>query len=254
MRSSGPGLGFLYPGRAAEDDYSLLTGMLSPPAHATVVHTALGEQGDAHTIDALRDMGASQRLAAGATELADRGIASVVWACTSGSFTYGWEGAHDQAAGLASLLGVPASSTSLAFVRAAAALGVRRVAVAATYPEDVATCFTGFLTAGGVEVTGLSAAGIMTATEAGAVGGEAVLKMVLAADRPDAEAVLVPDTALRTIQMLPRLEAVLGKPVLTANQVSVWEALRLVGATACANAGRLFSAQTAQAHAPASPA
>ena len=49
---------------------------------------------------------------------------AVVWACTSGSFVYGWDGANAQAAALGEQLGIPASSTSLAFVHAARALGV----------------------------------------------------------------------------------------------------------------------------------
>jgi maleate cis-trans isomerase len=151
-------------------------------------------------------------------------------------------GAHDQADALSAALGAPASSASLAFVRAVQAMGLRRVAVAATYPQDVAESFSDFLASGGVEVAGLSASDIMTATEAGQVDDAAVLRMVLAGDRPDAQAVLVPDTALHTVDVLPSVEAQLGKPVLTANQVCVWEALRLVGVEGAADdAGQLFA-------------
>lgn len=48
-----------------------------------------------------------------------------------------------------------------------------------------------------------------------------------AADSPEAQAVMLPGTALHTAAFLPELEKELGKPVLTANQVTVWEALRL---------------------------
>ena len=234
-------LGFLYPGYAAEDEYPMLAAMLSAPADAELVHTALGQSGDAHTVQALRDMGDEDRLAAGAEVLRRRDVEVVVWACTSGSFVYGWEGAQRQAQALATRLGVPASSTSLAFVNAARALGVRRVAVAATYPKDVADCFVDFLAAAGIVVPALSVSDIMTATEAGELNEEAVASMVSAADRPDVDAVFVPDTALHTVRVLPQLEAAVGKPVLTANQVSVWEALRLAGSTDVhAPAGRLF--------------
>jgi maleate cis-trans isomerase len=221
--------------------------MLTKPVVVEVVHTALGDDGDAHTIDALRDMGESERLAAGARTLATRDVAAVMWACTSGSFVYGWDGARRQARALGAQLGVPASSTSLAFVRAIRAIGARRVAVAATYPSDVARCFVQFLGEAGIEVSDLSASGIMTATEAGDVDDEAVIAMVSAADRPDADAVLVPDTALHTVRVLPRLEAIVGKPVLTANQVSVWAALDLIGvAGAGVDAGRLFAGDVSE--------
>lgn len=236
-------LGFLYPGYAAEDDYPAFARLISPAIVADVVHTELGPDGDAHTIAALRDMGAADRLTAGVDELRARGVAAAIWACTSGSFTYGWAGAHRQVEALAERLGRPASSTSLAFVHALGALGVGRVAIAATYPHDVAECFAEFLSDAGLAVSDLSASGIMTASEAGRVEDEAVVRMVTAADRTDAEAVLVPDTALRTAGVVGPLEAALGKPVLTANQVSMWEATRLASvATPDAAAGRLFAA------------
>jgi maleate cis-trans isomerase len=71
--------------------------------------------------------------------------------------------------------------------------------------------------------------GIFTAEAAGRLAADEVLAFVAAADHPEAEAILVPDTALHTVRSIDRLEAELGKPVLTANQVSVWEALRLTG-------------------------
>jgi maleate cis-trans isomerase len=105
------------------------------------------------------------------------------------------------------------------------------VAVAATYPRDVAARFVSFLGAAGIEAVSLSCEGIVTAAEVGTLGRDAVLSFVAANDHPDAEAVLVPDTALHTVEWLTDLEDLLGKPVLTANQVSVWEGLRLVGET-----------------------
>ena len=39
----------------------------------------------------------------------------------------------------------------------------------------------------------------------------------------------MPDTALHTVDFLEELEAAVGKTVLTANQVTVWEGLRLAG-------------------------
>ena len=67
-----------------------------------------------------------------------------------------------------------------------------------------------------------------TAAEVGTWGREEVLHLARAGDHPDAQAVLLPDTALHTAAYLTELEAELGKPVLTANQVTVWEGLRLL--------------------------
>ncbi|MDX2543806.1 maleate cis-trans isomerase family protein [Streptomyces sp. WI04-05B] len=218
-------LGFLYPGHSAEDDYQRVEQLLGSDIRLDLVHTDIGE--DAHRVDALLEMGSADRLAAGVEALRLSGAESVVWACTSGSFVYGWEGAHEQVRALARAAGLPASSTSFAFVHAVRELGVRKVAVGATYPADVTELFAEFLRAAGIEVTAVHSAGIVTAAEVGEWGEEELTALAREADDADAEALLLPDTALHTASHIPTLEKRLGKPVLTANQVSVWEALRL---------------------------
>lgn len=233
-------LGFLYPGHSAEDDYPRIEQLLGSDIRVDLVHTDIGE--DAHRVAALREMGSAERLGAGMETLRLSGAETVVWACTSGSFVHGWEGAQDQVRTLARLAGMPASSTSFAFVHAARELGVRRVAIGATYPEDVAALFADFLRAGGLEVTGMRSSGIITAAEVGTWGEEDVLTLARAADVPDADAVLLPDTALHTAAHLSLLEKALSKPVLTANQVTVWEGLRLADRRVNAPAlGSLFT-------------
>ncbi|MER7972196.1 decarboxylase [Streptomyces sp. NPDC096080] len=218
-------LGFLYPGHAAEDDYPRIEQLLGADIRLDVIHTDTGE--DARGVDALRAAGTPERLAAGVGDLRMAGAEAVVWACAGGGFVHGWEGAHQQVRALARTAGMPASSTSFAFTNALRELGLRRVAVAATYPDDVAELFTAFLRASGAEVTAVAAAGIGTAAEAGAWGEDEVLALAVSADARAAEAVLLPDTALHTAAHLQSLEKAVGKPVLTANQVTVWEALRL---------------------------
>jgi maleate cis-trans isomerase len=222
-------LGFLYPGYAAEDDLPWLVQaqFADGSVVADVVHTSVGE--DAHRVDALLDLGSAGRLREGAAALREHDAAVAVWACTSGSFVFGWDGAREQAATLAADFGGPASSTSLAFVNALRALGFTRVAIAATYPADVTSHFAGLLRDAGVDVVAAASDDILTAEEVGRAGRDAVVELVTRGDDPDAQAVLVPDTALHTVRWLDDLQTAAGKPVLTANQVSVWEALRLAG-------------------------
>jgi maleate cis-trans isomerase len=222
-------LGFLYPGHAAEDDLPWLVAALFGDGSvvADVVHTSMDE--DAHDVDVLLDLGSARRLNEGADTLRARGADVAVWACTSGSFVFGWDGAQRQAADLEARFGGPASSTSLAFVAALRALGLGRVAIAATYPAPVTACLVDLLGDAGFDVLGVGSEGIVTAAEVGTLDADALVAFVRAGDRPDAEVVLVPDTALHTARSLETLEEAVGKPVLTANQVTVWEALRLAG-------------------------
>ncbi|MFF2654819.1 decarboxylase [Streptomyces sp. NPDC058045] len=226
-------VGFLYPGHSAEDDYPRLEQMLGGGVRLTLVHTDIGT--DAHRVDELLEMGATHRLKAALGELLRRPQDAVLWACTSASFIYGPEGARRQVAELAEAAGLPAtrvSSTSFAFTGAVRALGVRRLAIAATYPDDVAGYFVRFLEADGAEVVQVSGRGIITAAEVGTLGREQVLELARGNDHPQAEAILLPDTALHSAAWLDDLETAVGKPVLTANQVTAWEGLRLAGDTA----------------------
>jgi maleate cis-trans isomerase len=221
-------IGFLYPDHAAEDDYPAVNSLLSKDITLAVEHI-YGV--DLHAIDELLDLGSPEKLAEGASRLGQRRPDVIIWACTSGSFVYGTEGAHQQARQLAQAADVPASSTSFAFVRAAQSLGLQRVAVAASYPDEVAQRFKTFLGDAGIEVVRFASAGIETAAEVGELPEDKVREFVLANDHPDAEAVLVPDTAMRTALVVESLEKQLGKPVLTANQVTIWHGMRLAGRT-----------------------
>ncbi|TLP97446.1 maleate cis-trans isomerase [Nesterenkonia salmonea] len=226
-------VGILYPGHAAEDDYPALEARLRDDAASASVRlpvtiTTIGV--DEHTPEALFETGSHARLSEGAERLlAEHEVDSVMWACTSGSFVYGWHGAHRQVDQLAEATGRPVSSTSLAFARAVDTLGVQRVAVAASYPETLAAHFQEFLRAGGIEVVNFQAQGVFTAAAVGHMAREDLLAMIRNVDLPQAQAILVPDTAMHSLAWVADLEQSLGKPVLTANQVTIWEGMRIAG-------------------------
>ncbi len=235
-------IGLLYPGYAAEDDYPFMEGLFNEDIELRVIHTSVGE--DAHEVQALLDLGSSQRLLQGAGEMRELPVDSVMWACTSASFVFGWEGAKAQAEEIGAALGVPASSTSLAFVEALRHLGARKVAIAATYPREVSAHFRTFLEAGGVEVVSMVSHDIATAALASELSDEGVLELARSNDALGADAVLLPDTAMHTARLIGELERTLAKPVLTANQVTVWKGLALAGIEVNAPAlGTLFGAK-----------
>lgn len=188
-------VGFLYPGHFAEDDFPRME-ILLDAVRLVVNRTEVDD--DAYRIDALIRTGAPEHLAAGVEELQRAGVEAVVWASGAGSFLYGWEGAHEQTAALARAAGVPASSTSFGFAHAVRELGADRVAVASTYPERITALFAEFLHAAGLGVAVTRAAGLESAAEAAAWDLDRVKELAVAADRPEADVVLLPDTALHT--------------------------------------------------------
>ena len=66
-------------------------------------------------------------------------------------------------------------------------------------------------------------------------------QLIRDADSPDAQAVFASCTNLPTYDLIAPLEAELGKPVLTANQVTLWAALRRAGSTAVGPGQRLLA-------------
>ncbi|HEY9291297.1 MAG TPA: maleate cis-trans isomerase [Microlunatus sp.] len=232
-------IGLLYPGYSAEDDFSLAEQRFGGQLRLPLVHTTMTS--DAHRPEELRAWGSADALAEGAAALKSEEPDAIIWACTSGSFVFGRDGAQEQAEELSRRCGRPVSSTSLAFARAADDLGVRTVAVAASYPDDVARLFVDFLGQAGISVAGFGVSDILYASDVGRLTADQVIEMTRTADVEGADAVLVPDTAMHTLATIDDLERAVGKPVLTANQVTVWEGLRLLDAPRSVDGlGRLF--------------
>jgi maleate isomerase len=151
----------------------------------------------------------------------------VVYACTSGSFV---DGAAGEAVLRRTMLdaGAPlACTTSGALVDALATLGVSRISVATPYIEPVTMRLVGFLAEHGVRTVGCEGLGLLG--NIWRVSHQQVVDIVTAADNDDAEALFISCTNLPTFDLVESLEASLGKPVITANQVTMWAALRAIG-------------------------
>jgi maleate cis-trans isomerase len=196
-------------------------------AEPVALWQVLTDSADDHGIDALLATGDEAVLLAGVERMARWRPEVVVWACTSGSFVRGRAGALSQVAAIEAAAGVPATSTSLAFVEAARALGIDEVAVVAPYPEPAADAFAAFLAEWGIAVRATAPLGC---------AGPSVSERLTAAEVERAiaplggeTAVLLPDTAVWGIEILAELAPRLERPLLVANQVTLWHAFELIG-------------------------
>jgi maleate isomerase len=164
----------------------------------------------------------------------------VAYACTSGSFVHGVEGERRLVAAMRAAGAPAAVTTSGALLEALAALGVRRLAVATPYVESVTARLHDYLAEAGVATV----SGAHLGLEAGIwkVPYETTARLVREADSPAADAVFVSCTNLPTYELVAPLERELGKPVLTANQVTLWAALRIADAAAVGPGQRLLAA------------
>ncbi|MQY13935.1 Maleate isomerase [Streptomyces sp. RB5] len=155
----------------------------------------------------------------------------IAYACASGSFVDGLAGQRAVAGAVAGAAGVPAVTTSGAMLEALETLRVRRVAVVTPYTRSVTDALAAFLAEGGITVTGRAYLGLTRLIWR--VSYREVMEMArqaVGAMRPDA--LYISCTNLPTYDVIPQLEAELRLPVVTANQVTMWSALRRIGAGA----------------------
>ncbi len=124
--------------------------------------------------------------------------------------------------------GRPATTAATAFVDALTRLGIERIAIAAPWSRIMDAPVVGFMEANGFAVVHSEVAGYVSATELGRAGPEAAYTLARRADRPDAEAIIMPGGNWPSMSVVERLEQELGKPVLANNAVSIWAGLRLL--------------------------
>jgi len=162
----------------------------------------------------------------------------VVYGCTSGSFLRGREGTVQLRERMEELGCRSAGSTSEFLLEALDVLGAKQVAVATPYDDE--------MTAHLVEYLELSGFGVPSVRNLGMTGDpktvprDEVLDLALAADHPNADVLFLSCTNLRTFDIVSELEERLAKPVLTANQVTIWGALRRIGRSNPGLGQRLF--------------
>ena len=154
----------------------------------------------------------------------------VTFACTSGSFVGGATGEFVLRRTMLEAGAPTVSTTSGALVEALQLLGIRRLAVATPYIDAVTDRLSSYL--GEHEVETVARQGLGLLGNIWRVSYDEVVQIVRAVDRPDAEALFISCTNLPTYDVIDPLEQALGKPVITANQVTMWAALRAIGRAA----------------------
>jgi maleate isomerase len=162
---------------------------------------------------------------------------AIGYACTSGSFVRGLSGELSLRAAMRSAGAPHVVTASGAMLAALRHLGAGRISVATPYVEGITARLCDFLDEAGHKVVG--SAGLGLTGGIWKVRYTQVADLVLAADRPDAEAVFVSCTNLPTYDVIAPLETWLGKPVLSANQVMMWALMRSIGLAAL-GPGRLL--------------
>jgi maleate isomerase len=178
------------------------------------------------TEEGLRAMNADVGAAAGLIASVSPDV--VAYACTSGSFLEGAAGMRRQIDAIAGIVRCPVVATSAALIEALHALSIRRLALATPYLDSINRVERRFLEEHGIDVVAVEGLGL-SGKAIREVPPEVVVELVSRADRPEADGVFVSCTDFRALEVVDELEHLLGKPVLTSNQITLWAILRALG-------------------------
>jgi maleate isomerase len=141
----------------------------------------------------------------------------------------------------------PAIATADAILAAFRILNTQRALLVTPYVEPVHQREIRFLADNGVTVVGGSCLGVDTNTEMARITPNAIAAQVReAAAGIAADACFISCTAIRSAGLIADLEAALGMPVVTSNQLLVWHALCVLRLTQPVKGfGQLFDRRSA---------
>ncbi|MEU9206869.1 aspartate/glutamate racemase family protein [Streptomyces sp. NPDC048415] len=162
----------------------------------------------------------------------------VAYACTSGSFVGGVAGERAMCEAMTRAGAVPSLTTSGALLEALRELGARRITLVTPYTVSVTQSLEEYLAEAGIKVTGRASLGLTR--HIWKVPYREVVDMARRAVRGAADALFISCTNLPTYDVIPQLEAELRIPVISANQVTMWAALRQLGTRAVGPYQRLI--------------
>ncbi|MGE0807585.1 MAG: aspartate/glutamate racemase family protein [Burkholderiaceae bacterium] len=191
-----------------------------------------------HTARVLSDGAVTQAhydtMAAGTTDAARLlGTASpdlIVYACTSGSLLCDRESIKAE---MTRVSGTPVTTTIDAVLEALAMFGAKSIALATPYRQFVTDGEIAFLEQNGYRVRSALGLDLGRTHEEKLllhrVPPESIRQLALAADSREADVLFLSCTGFGALDVIDRLEAELGKPVITSNQATIWHCLRRLG-------------------------
>jgi maleate isomerase len=120
-----------------------------------------------------------------------------------------------------------ATTTSTAMVEALRSLRLDRIAVLSPHIDALNQRLVAFLAANAIKTVHLQGMGLDGGIED--IDPTQIARHVVETDTAEAQGVYIACTSLRLADVLGSLQERIGKPVISANQVTVWGLLRLAG-------------------------
>lgn len=167
----------------------------------------------------------------------------ILYGCTSATLTHGPAFDRDLAETIRAGSGAHSVTAAGALVHAVRRLGLRKIAFASPYVGAINDQAVAFLAAEGIETVSRADIGRELGNYGqGELVPEEVFALGLEADEARAEAIVLSCTDMRSVEVVERLEAATGKPVICSNQAMMFQALELLGRRAERACGALMRA------------
>ncbi len=168
-------------------------------------------------------------------------LACVAYCCTSASAQIGVERITDIVRGTGATRSV--TNPVSALVAACRHLGLSRLALLSPYGPEVSTRLRETFAGNGVETPVFGSFDVIEDARVVRIDGTSIMEGARElVGRGGVEGLFLSCTNLRTLDVIAPLEAELGLPVLSSNQVLAWHVLRLMGVEPAPGApGRLFA-------------
>jgi maleate isomerase len=176
-------------------------------------------------VDKLRML---DRLEEGVELLTDAGVNCIAFHCTAVSMWTVETSAHI-ASRIKACTETPFVITSTAIVAALRELDASKIILVSPYIQETNDREIALLDHYGISVLRDRALGISGASKMGEVTPEAWFDNVMAMRDDGADAYFISCTAVKSADVIDRLESALQRPVITSNQAMLWHALRQNG-------------------------
>ncbi|AML52900.1 ectoine utilization protein EutA [Falsihalocynthiibacter arcticus] len=176
---------------------------------------------------------------AAAQILPDEKMDVIAYGCTAASVVLGNDAVGEYLN--AGKPDTPFVTPSSAALEAFKALGARKISVLTPYSAHISDAVVAYFSSHGPEVVRANCLGVDDDREIARLSEYTIIEAACAAMDPDADALFLSCTGLRAAVCIARIEARIGKPVVTSNQAMIWRCLREIGSTKpVVGYGRLF--------------
>jgi len=161
--------------------------------------------------------------------IAEGGPDVIAFTCTASAMSVGPEADYQQIKWMEEASGgIPCTTTTTGILNAFKLMGWKKFVMVSPYLQPIIDRFIKTLNVKGYTVLKSGTLAIEFLEDLRKNPTEKAYKLALETVVPEADGIFMPCTTFRTIDIIERLEKETGKPVITSNQASMWECLRLL--------------------------